>query len=366
MQILKDHIKTEGIIAASINDTLGKTLSKLKSSHDAAFVFNEEKKFMGLINPYYAIIKSSSHDGNTKNKNALFHPPHIGIKDGFDKVAKLMIESKIHYLPVFDNDNKFQGIITARRILRLLKENLNKNLTISAIKHTQKGKVITISINDPVSKALTLFKEFKTSKIVAVDKDGKLRGILSHYDLIPYLVAPPQRQEGIGRGNKEHLHDTPIKNFVKTTVLRVKSTETVIKILSEILDKEIGSMVIIDEKQFPLGIVTTKDLLDLLIFKDGNQPIKISKRKLDKIHKIVFDDFIFFVKDFIKKNRSIKGCEIHYKSEKDGHLHKIQLHLNFEVKETIVIDREEHDFSRLLQDVKEVLRNIEVKMSQDE
>jgi CBS domain-containing protein len=36
-------------------------------------------------------------------------------------VAQLMIESKVHYLPVFDEQEKFSGIISARRMLSVLK-----------------------------------------------------------------------------------------------------------------------------------------------------------------------------------------------------------------------------------------------------
>ena len=116
MTQLRDIIKTEGIIKISPEESLSSAVSKLRTSHDAAFVFNDKKKFLGLINPYYCLFKSS-YPGNAKAEHCLYHPPKVRIDYSIAKVAGLFIESKIHYLPVFDLQDRFIGIISARHLL---------------------------------------------------------------------------------------------------------------------------------------------------------------------------------------------------------------------------------------------------------
>lgn len=357
MQYLKDNLKKTGIVKSLPEDNLSQVLSKLKSSHDASFVFDNNEKFLGVVNPYYAMIHKTAFDGNTKAHKAIFHPPVLNINDVIERVVKMMTESKIHYLPVFNDEKEFKGIITARRILLYISKLKNSQNPISTMRHTQKGVVITININEPVSKAITLFKEYKTSKIVAVDDKGKLKGVLSHYDLIPFLIAPTQRTESRGKGNKSHFKDTPIKNFVKPAVLKMTSRDSIKDAISQILQREIGSVILTDEEDRPTGIITTKDFLNILGDDNNKKNIIIANNTLDKAHKPVFDDFYEYLSKYVNTEIELSGAEFHYHKEKDGHLHKVQLHLTPVKGKIHIFTREGHDFSRLLQELKEIIRD---------
>ena len=361
MKHFETIVKKTGIIKASPTDQLSAVISKLKSSHDAAFIFDDKEKFVGVINPYYTLIKSSAYDGNTKVANALFHPPHIGQTDSIARIVKLMNESKIHYLPVFDEEERFVGITSARRILAYMKDFEVSKLTLSQISHTQKGLVITVKMTDPISAAISLFKDYKTSKIVVVDEHGKLRGILSHYDLIPYLLAPGRRTQKGRKGERPRFVDTPVKNYAKTTVLKMKLTDTVHDALEEILAKEIGSLIIVDEESRPVGIVTSRHLLDLLRDDIIKKPLEISADTLLRKHKVTFKAFAEYVKKFMQETSDVTGGLIVYQSERKDTLFKIQVHLQVQKGSPLVITREGKDFSRLLQEIKDVMREVRSK-----
>ena len=49
MTQLRDIIKTEGIIKISPEESLSSAVSKLRTSHDAAFVFNDKKKSYDIM-----------------------------------------------------------------------------------------------------------------------------------------------------------------------------------------------------------------------------------------------------------------------------------------------------------------------------
>lgn len=361
MKHFEKIVKQTGIITAGPHDQLSAVISKLKSSHDAAFVFDEKKKFVGVINPYYTLIKSSAYDGNTKVSNALFHPPHIKQGDSLGRIVKLMNESKIHYLPVFDAEERFVGITSARRILAYMKDFEVGKLQLSQIRHTQKGLVITVQLDSPISEALAFFKKYKASKIVVVDAGGKLRGILSHYDLIPYLLAPGKRPQKGRRGDKPRFEDTPIKNYAKTTVLTMHSHETVKEAIESILAKEIGSIIMVDGESRPVGIITSRDLLDLLREDAVKKPLEVSASTLAKKHGVTFRSFRTFVNRFIQETGDITGGEIVYQSEKQDTLHKIHVRIHVSSGKPVVIAREGKDFSRMLQEVKEAMREIRSK-----
>ncbi len=274
---VRDLLKTEDVIRVSSEDALSSVLSQLESSHDAAFVF-EGKTFLGAVNPYYSLIRKV-HPGNTKVHSCLMHPPRLHVEDPIVKAARLMMESKIHYLPVFDDKNDFVGIVSARRILGyMMKSNVgNKDLQ----KKVSVKKIVTIHGDDPISKALNLFKDNKISKLVLVNEDNVLTGIVSQYDITNPMMTPGQRQGFASRdGNKDSHLSTPIKNFAHTHVQTLRETATYSEIVRHILEQKIGSIVIIDAKRRPVGIITTKDILTFIVPSTSHKTIAASMHDL--------------------------------------------------------------------------------------
>ncbi len=273
---LQDIIKTDNIIRISPHDNLSSALSKLKTSHDSAFLFDEHNKLLGLINPYYCLIKSS-YPGNAKVEHCLYHPPKIYIDYSLAKTADLFIQSKIHYLPVFDREEQFKGIISARHLLSKFKSLPMFKITIKEILKRKNSTLSVIFEDDIVGRAVNLFKLTKHSKLVVVNKDGKLKGILSYYDLISYLVSPKKTEKrGEREGSKINFYHHRVRNFAKSYVLTLSPEDALDKAIHLIIDKRIGSIVIVDEKRHPIGIITTKDLLRF--FMQGIQEGKSTNR----------------------------------------------------------------------------------------
>ena len=82
---LLDAVKTKNIIKISLEDSLSSALSHLSSSHDAAFIFDDKKKFVGVINPYHALIHAS-YPGNAKVAHCLFHPQELSATSASQKL----------------------------------------------------------------------------------------------------------------------------------------------------------------------------------------------------------------------------------------------------------------------------------------
>ncbi len=255
---LQDIIKTNNIVRILPWENLSSALTKLSTSHDAAFVFTPENKYLGVINPYYCLIKSS-YPGNAKVEHCLYHAPRVRINHPLTKVASLFMQSKIHYLPVFDVEDHFLGIISARHILSQFHALPVFKTSITRALKYKNHPMIVIYENDSVATAINIFKQSKVSKLIVVSRDLKLKGILSHYDLIAYLVAPKNSPEKIS------FYHQPVKLFAKTYVLTLSPEHTLADVIKLILEKRIGSVVVVDKTRHPIGIITTKDLLRFFI-----------------------------------------------------------------------------------------------------
>lgn len=258
----KQILKTTGIISLNSNAKLSEALSRLKSSHDAVMVV-EDNQFLGLINPYYSLIRRT-YPANTKLKNCLFSPPKLSLQTDLAEIARLMLESKVHYLPVISDNGELLGIATARRVL---KSQLNSIKAKQPIKALLKDKryLQSINLNSTFDEVLRFFQRSKLSKIVIVNQKHNLQGIISLFDLLPLFEKPQERLHFFDRGEPEaRFAKYSIKHFLKTATIRVQPEQKISEVISLILDKEIGSVIVMKNSLQPENIITTSDLLKYL------------------------------------------------------------------------------------------------------
>lgn len=263
---LLNILKENDIIKVSPEDHLSKVLSKLSTSHDAAFVFNEEEKYLGIVSPYFTMIKSSL-PANTKVEHCLTHTSRVYLNYPLTKVCELFIQSKIHYLPVFDpENNKFLGIISARRILSYFKDKQIFKVKLETIIRKRWQGLITVFEDDTITQAIHLFKNKKVSKLIVISHDKKLKGVLSYYDLIKLMVSPKYSSHHGERVNEKiSFYNYRVKNFEKTYVLTLPQDRSLLDAINLIVGKKIGSVIVIDKERNPLGIITTRDILRFYI-----------------------------------------------------------------------------------------------------
>ena len=263
---LLNILKENDIIKVSPDDHLSKVLSKLSTSHDAAFVFDEEDKYRGIVSPYFTMIKTSL-PGNTKVQNCLTHTAKIYLNYPLSKVCELFIQSKIHYLPVFEpKSEKFLGIISARRILSYFKDQPIFKIKLEEIIKKRWQGLITVFEDDTIAQAVHLFKVKKISKLIVLSHEKKLKGILSYYDLIRLMISPKYSSHHGERSNEKiSLYNYRVRNFAKNYVLTLSKEKHLIEVINLIVNKKIGSVIIVDKERHPLGIITTRDILRFYI-----------------------------------------------------------------------------------------------------
>jgi CBS domain-containing protein len=312
----KDLIKTDRIIKVSPEDTIANAVSQLHSSHDVAFVFRG-KHYMGVINPYYSLIKNNRSNGESLVKHFLYHPPVIHKDDSIEKIVGLMMDSRLHYLPVMDGE-AFVGVVSARRVLDRMKSSDVFKKSVADVLKSKKKALVSVYEDDLVDKSVHLFEDMDISKLVVIDKNLKLKGIVSYHDLVPYLIAPKEKVMP-----NDSYGDLKIKTVQQTLVHTCLSENELVDCLKDIVAREIGSSVIVNKEGFPVGIITIRDLLKQLARTEEEFFIELSTNNISETNMKVLTDYGPHLERWVKKIKDLNRAMMLVKEEKNGGLFKV-------------------------------------------
>jgi acetoin utilization protein AcuB len=119
--------------------------------------------------------------------------PEADVFDAYEK----MTQNRIRHLPVIDADGRLIGIVTDRDIRSALPYSMIKDPIRTADAEKVKNlKVMDIMTADPktigphhtIQDALVLIQDLRVGALPVVDKEGKLKGILSVRDLLRAFI----------------------------------------------------------------------------------------------------------------------------------------------------------------------------------
>lgn len=250
-----DLIKTEKILTAAPDASLASALNQTHSSHDAVFVV-EKNRLLGVISVYQVLYRGHKPAG-TKVKNCLFLAPKLKPETRLDQIARLMLESKTYFLPVVTAGGKWLGIVSYRRLLRQL----------TGLK-VQPKPVTVCRENLTLGQARNLMKKSGFSRLVVVNQSGRLSGILTRSDLNQTLSLPPQ---------------TPVKAYIKRSVTTFRLQDDPIAVVHQMLERNIGSAVMVNQNFQPIGILSVRDCLAALARPTAAAPVSPLQVRLKQV-----------------------------------------------------------------------------------
>ena len=186
----------------------------------------------------------------------------IGVDSSISKVINTMMDSKCG-LVVFEKNNIPIGVITEREVLQLMYKNIPLSSPIT--EHVHLTTPIAISFQRGCEYALHILIDNGIRRLIILNNDGSFYGVVSQELLVDHLESSVYKT------------DMLVGNFLKefrelVCVDEDTSVEDSVKIMFE---KNVGSVIIKDKYDIPIGIFTEKDGLKIKSHQvNDNTPIK--------------------------------------------------------------------------------------------
>lgn len=224
-------------------------------------VVDEHKKLLGIL-PRNDILTISSSVSPMRVKGIMSGirfaaPMEMDVIDA----TKQMMRLDEWYAPVTktEQNNEYVGVFALEHIMKKLYEKGSTGLTrpLSDVMTTK-----NLLLCSPRDEADNVWQKMKERGLAAcpVTSKGKPIGMLSEQDLLESGANFPRFESA-----KPKLKSAPIFTLMTTPVISLKSREKVGKAVQLMLEKNVGRVVVVDDRGLMLGIVDREDVLRALI-----------------------------------------------------------------------------------------------------
>ncbi len=261
-ELLKSLIKYDYDVV-DINETISKVVSKFEEGKKGAVLVKEGDEIVGVVRErdlMRGCVMVNPHE--TKIKNFVIKTGILSEGDlTIENVAKRFVEDSTPFVLVKTQEGV--GAIYVNDFLNAVKDEF-ENLKARDVMSTE---LITINERDSVAKALATMRNHGIDRLVVVDDNHKVVGIVTGKDIIDRVISP-KRESRFGKGGGRV--DRSLSIMVESVMSYPVVTATKLTPVPEIIDmmtKNNISSVVITKDSIPEGIVIKKDLLETLIKK---------------------------------------------------------------------------------------------------
>ncbi|MEM4253955.1 MAG: CBS domain-containing protein [Candidatus Woesearchaeota archaeon] len=283
MVTASDIARTDFIIA-DINDTVSSLIGQMERHKECYAVVFEDSNYKGIVAKKW-LLSSRIDPAEMKLKNIFKHRsksktpffvPTLSPNTELREIARLMATADVHALPIIITEQKKEHVIGMAHSLDVI-ANLRTFYSRVRADELASMKLVTINQNEKVSKAMNLMSKQGISKIVVVDSQNKLIGILGLTDILIDVHAFPRtrmriphaashqmgKHTGFGVGEKTNLLELPVHNVIThvPNCITAAPEESMASIIDLMVNNDVSSVVLV-KKEIPVGIITIKDILE--------------------------------------------------------------------------------------------------------
>jgi len=241
------------------NDNLSKCLELFKKDVPPVLaVMDDKNKYVGIIARRW-IVRARLDPTTAKVKSLMRTAPKIETESSLSKTARMMIQSGVRQLPVFEKE-KLRGFITDENLIHAA---VTQEWGNTPIEQIMTKAPFTIEASRSVGASLSIFREHDISHLPVME-NGKLVGLVSTQDIIEDIFQPNQRQTlGDIKGEKIQVLSIPVKGIMSSPVVTV-TPETKLKDAEKKMHDQNVHCLVVSAKEKLAGIVTKLDFLEPL------------------------------------------------------------------------------------------------------
>jgi CBS domain-containing protein/ribosome-associated translation inhibitor RaiA len=253
-----DDIMIEDVISLTAEDTISKALNLMHSNRlNQIPIVNDTNDYLGMV--FAKEFLSVNAFPESKLKNLISKTPTLSRDITVERAIEMILKTGNRAFPVVENSPKLEGIISEMDIV------VNARFGHSTVDSVMSGAIV-LEGDDTLGNALSKMRRYNISRLPIINRIGVLIGIINVLDIVHVLSKPRERaSKSPGVGTMAVVRDVKVKDMMREAYSAEQGTK-IDEITDELKDHE--EVVVVGNKR-PIGVVTPKDALELLLPKHG-------------------------------------------------------------------------------------------------
>jgi CBS domain-containing protein/ribosome-associated translation inhibitor RaiA len=205
-------------------------------------------------------ILKVTHPDKTSVSNIASSPPNITPDTRVYDASRQMVQNRVRILPVTENESVV-GVVRQTKILEKMAD--CKDIGDCASENLMVENLITVQPDFSIGVIRSIMLKNGISHTPIVDRDGKLKGIITAKDLVSQFIKPSE-SETVGELKGENIRILDMgTRIIESSPLQVTRRTRILDVIHEMLTLKKGYCLVV-EKNKPIGIITPRDILSLL------------------------------------------------------------------------------------------------------
>lgn len=295
------EIMVTDVASLTAEDTVSRALTLMvdRSIHQVPVV-DETGAYSGMI--FAKQFLASSAQPTSKLKSFVTNTSSLSPDDELEHAAKMILGTGNRALPVVHND-KLTGMLSETDIAQ------TADFGHAIVDEVMSGAIV-IEEDTLLADAVSKMRRYNISRLPVINNAGVLRGILSILDAASIIAMPMDRASksaGISGARSKVKGDVKVKDIMRRAVAVERGTK--LNDLSEHFKKNEELVVVGDSR--PMGIVTPKDALELVLPKKGEPAIHMAHLENEEESRRVEGEIARFVKKIQGRIRDVQNVVVY-------------------------------------------------------
>ena len=256
------EIMVTDVVTLTSEDTIAKALHLMadKSVNQIAVV-DESGKYLGMISAKQFI--SSTAQPSSKLRGYIIKTSALSRDDDIEKAAQLIIGSGNRAMPVVE-DGELVGIVSETDLVS------TADFGHAIVDEVMSGAIV-IEENTSLADAISKMRRYNISRLPVINTKGILHGTLNMLDIAKIIATPRERtsKSAAISGGTAGIKDVKVKDIARRAISVERGTK--LNVIVDNFRRNEEAIVVGDGR--PMGIVTPKDALELVLPKKNNEPI---------------------------------------------------------------------------------------------